>query len=57
MRPCYQLFENFVQLASRKSFNNTGEFAALLDQKYKLPFDYRKPNEEIAFKTFEDFLQ
>jgi len=55
VRPCYQLFENFVQIATRS--NSTSDLAELLNQKYQLPVDYRKPLEEVAYKTFEDFLQ
>jgi len=55
VRPCYQLFESFVQIATRS--NSTDGTNTLLDQKYQLPVDYRKPIEEIEYKTFEDFLQ
>jgi len=56
VRPCYNLFEHFVDVATRVKSENETTPSFLMEPIYRLPQDYTKPNEKAIFKTLQEFL-
>ena len=51
IRPCYNLFEHFVDVATRVKTSNETTPSFLMESMYKLPNDYSKPGEEPIYRT------
>jgi hypothetical protein len=57
VRPCLNLFEHFVDVATRTRAVNETTPSFLMEDVYRLPHDYIKQNEQPIYKTLQGFTQ
>ena len=49
IRPCYNLFEHFVDVATWIKSDNETTPSFLMEKIYQIPLDYIKPNEKAIY--------
>lgn len=57
IRPCNQLFEHLVDIVTRPRQYNETKPSFMMEDPFKLPFDYHKRNEVVIYKTLDDFVK